>query len=59
MRLIAGTATARGLKVSCRLDHRTYPIRRKIPDEEFAQVNLMPDKFQVECNYTIHPGIEN
>ncbi len=39
VRLIAGT-TAKGLKVTCRLDHRKYPVGRKITDEEFAHVNL-------------------
>jgi Rhodopirellula transposase DDE domain len=53
--LIAGTTTAKGLKVTCRLDHRKYPVGRKITDEEFAQVQLKPDKFHGEWNYTIHP----
>ena len=54
--LIAGTTTAKGLTVTCRLDHRKYPVGRKITDEEFAHVNLKPDKFHGEWNYTIHPG---
>ncbi|PYT22101.1 MAG: ISAzo13 family transposase, partial [Acidobacteria bacterium] len=29
VRLIAGTTTAKGLKVTCRLDHRKYPVGRK------------------------------
>jgi DDE family transposase len=53
--LIAGTTTAKGLKVTCRLDHRKYPVGRKITDEEFAQVQLRPDKFHGEWNYTIRP----
>jgi len=56
VRLIAGTTTAKGLKVTCRLDHRKYPVGRKITDEEFAHVNLKPDKFHGEWNYTIHPS---
>ncbi len=56
VRLIAGTTTAKGLKVTCRLDHRKYPVGRKITDEEFAHVNLKPDKFHGEWNCTIHPG---
>ena len=56
VRLIAGTTTAKGLKVSCRLDRRKYPVGRKITDEEFAHVNLKPDKFHGEWNYTIHPS---
>ena len=58
VRLIAGTTTAKGLKVTCRLDHRKYPVGRKITDQEFALVHLTPDKFHGEWNYTIHPSIE-
>jgi len=54
--LIAGTTTAKGLKVTCRLDHRKYPVGRKITDEEFAHVNLKPDNFHGEWNYTIQPS---
>jgi len=57
--LIAGTTTAKGLKVSCRLDHRKYPVGRKVTDEEFAQVNLKPERFHGEWNYTIRPGNKN
>ena len=56
VRLIAGTTTAKGLTVTCRLDHRRYPVGRKITDEEFARVNLTPDKFHGEWNYTIRPS---
>jgi hypothetical protein len=56
VRLIAGTTTAKGLTVTCRLDHRKYPVGRKITDDEFAHVNLRPDKFHGEWNYTIHPS---
>ena len=54
--LIAGTTTAKGLTVTCRLDHRKYPVGRKITDEEFAQVHLEPERFHGEWNYTIRPG---
>jgi len=56
VRLIAGTTTAKGLKVTCRLDRRRYPTGRKVSDEEFAKINLTPHKFHGEWNYTIHPG---
>ena len=54
--LIAGTTTAKGLSVTCRLDHRKYPVGRKITDDEFAQVNLKPENFHGEWNYTIYPN---
>jgi len=56
VRLIAGTTTAKGLKVTCRLDHRRYPVGRKITDDEFARVNLKRDNLHGEWNYTIHPS---
>ena len=56
VRLIAGTTTAKGLTVSCRLDHRKYPVGRKVTDEEMAQVHLKPERFHGEWNYTIHPN---
>jgi hypothetical protein len=56
VQLIAATTTAKGLKVTCRLDHSKYPVGRKITDEEFMQINLKPDKFHGEWNYTIRPN---
>ena len=56
VQLIAATTTAKGLKVTCRLDHSKYPVGRKITDKEFMQINLKPDKFHGEWNYTILPN---
>jgi hypothetical protein len=55
VRLIAGTTTAKGLSVTCRLDRRKYPVGRRVSDEEMAAVNLTPQPFHGEWNYTIHP----
>ena len=55
VRLIAGTTTAKGLAVTCRLDRRKYAVGRKVTDAEFARVNLQPDPFHGEWNYTILP----
>ena len=57
VRLIAGTTTAKGLKVTCRLDRRRYPTGRKISDEDFAAVNLVPQAFHGEWNYIIRPKV--
>ena len=54
--LIAATTTAKGLKVTCRLDHSKYPVGRKITKAEFAQITLQRDKFHGEWNYTILPS---
>jgi len=55
VRLISGTTTAKGLKVICRLDRRRYPVGRKVPDKDFVTINLKPNKFHGEWNYTISP----
>ena len=53
--LIAKTTTTTGLKVSCRLDRRRYPIGQKVSDEEWAMINLFRDAFHGDWNYTIRP----
>ena len=55
VQLIARTTTAKGLKVTCRLDRRKYPTGRKVTDEEMKRVNLERSKFHGDWNYTIHP----
>lgn len=54
--LIAKTTTAKGLKVTCRLDRRKYSTGRKVSTEEMKQVRLQPNKFHGEWNYVIHPN---
>lgn len=53
--LIASTTTAKGLKVTCRLDRRRYPTGRKVSDDEINSVRLHRDAFHGEWNYTIKP----
>ncbi len=53
--LIANTATQQGLIVKAELDTGSYPTGIKVSDKEFALVNLVPDKFHGEWNYTIAP----
>jgi hypothetical protein len=55
VKLIARTTTAKGLKVTCRLDRRKYPTGRKVTDEEMQRVNLERSKFHGDWNYTIRP----
>jgi len=55
VQLIARTTTAKGLKVTCRLDRRKYPTGRKVTDEEMKRVNLERSKFHGDWNYTIRP----
>jgi hypothetical protein len=57
--LIAATTTAKGLKVTCRLDRRKYPTGREVSDQQMRQVNLQPNKFHGEWNYCIKPNKPN
>ena len=51
--LIAKTTTAKGLKVTCRLDRRKYPTGRKVSDEEMENINVERNKFHGDWNYVI------
>lgn len=53
--LIASTTTKTGLTVRSRLDERQYAKGRRISDAQLADVNLIPNDFHGEWNYTIHP----
>ncbi len=55
VRLIAGTTTAKGLTVTCRLDRRRYLPGRKVTQEEMATINIKPSRFHGEWNYVIRP----
>jgi hypothetical protein len=54
--LISRTTTAKGLRVTCRLDRRKYPTGRRITNAEFNQVNLKRNTFHGNWNYIIHPS---
>lgn len=56
--LIAATTTRTGLKVRSQLDTQSYPTGTVVTDDELAQVNLQPDQFHGEWNYTISPRTE-
>ena len=53
--LIAATKTATGLQVHSELDTGSYPLGIKVSKEEFAQINLHPDSFHGDWNYSIRP----
>jgi len=56
--LIANTRTTTGLKVRCVLDTHKYPKAVKPTESQMARVNLKPDAFHGDWNYTIRPGQE-
>jgi transposase len=53
--LIASTTTAKGLTIQAKLDRAEYPTGRKVSDQEIAEIDLRPDSFHGEWNYTIYP----
>jgi transposase len=53
--LIGSTTTEAGLKVYAELDATTYEKGRKVPDDEFAKLNIRPSRFHGEWNYVIRP----
>ena len=55
--LIARTTTAKGLKVTCRLDRRRYPTGLEVSNAEMASVNLERNTFHGEWNYVIKPKV--
>jgi len=55
LNLIAGTRTKTGLSVKVELDNKIYPKGIKIPDAEFASINMVRDDFHGDWNYSISP----
>lgn len=53
--LIANTATQQGLIIQAELDPGIYPTGIKVSDQELALVNLVPENFHGDWNYTITP----
>ena len=51
----AATTTKTGLRVHSRVHSRAYAKGRRITDSERAQVNIEPNAFHGEWNYTILP----
>ena len=53
--LIADTKTEKGLKVACEIDNKKYETGIEISDEQFATINICPNVFHGEWNYSILP----
>ena len=54
--LIGGTKASTGLRVKAKLSRKKYPTGIKVPDSEFAKINLRPATFHGEWNYSILPS---
>jgi transposase len=55
--LIAATTTRTGLRVQSQPDTGKYPKGIKVGKQEFATIQLRPDSFHGEWNYTITPRL--
>ena len=55
--LISATTTQTGLKVRAKLDTNSYPPGAKVSKKQIAEINIHPDSFHGEWNYTIRPNI--
>lgn len=53
--LIANTKTVKSLKVACEIDRNEYETGIEISDEQCATINIYPNKFHGEWNYSILP----
>ena len=55
--LISATTTQTGLKVLAKLDTNSYPPGAKVSKKQIAEINIHPDSFHGEWNYTIRRNI--
>ena len=53
--LIGSTRTNSGLKVRCEIDQGRYPEGQHITDAQMATLDLRPDVFHGDWNYTLNP----
>ncbi len=56
--LIANTKTKAGLTINAGLDANGYELGIKVSPEEIAALNIHPDKFHGDWNYTLRPTYE-
>ena len=54
--LISATTTGKGLQVHSCLDDQLYQTNRRVSDKQLSNVNLEPDSWHGEWNYTIRPN---
>jgi len=52
VQLIANTSTKTGLTIACRLDANAYEKGIKVSDEEMDVLNIQPDDFRGDWNYS-------
>lgn len=55
--LIGATTTTKGLKVTAKLDEKTYLTGLKVTEEEKEKLNIARNNFHGEWNYIISPNL--
>jgi len=55
IQLISNTKTTAGLKIKAMLTRKTYPTGIEVPASAMAQLNLKPDGFHGDWNYSLSP----
>ena len=56
VQLIASTKTRSGLRVRSEIDTNSYPKGMVVSDADFSTIEIRPDRFHGEWNYSIGPG---
>lgn len=59
LELLSHTSTKEGLRVRAMVDQNTYPTGIKVTDDELEMLNIVPEAFHGEWNYTIKPRETN
>jgi transposase len=57
--LIGQTTTRTGLAIEAQLDTHSYPKGIKVSDQDFSAINLKPDRFHGDWNYTIRHSADS
>ena len=55
VQLVSNTTTSKGLKVICQVDNNKYALKRKVSDEDYDKIRLVPGKTLGDWNYIIKP----
>lgn len=55
VQLVSNTTTSKGLKVICQVDNNKYALKRKVSDEDYDNIRLIPGKTLGDWNYIIKP----
>jgi len=53
--LIGNTTNTGGLIVKARIDRRRYPTGKKITPRQMRELNIEPNQFHGDWNYSIQP----